>query len=409
MIAVRLLCRDEASFKPSRSELDHLSIHFHSDTLWSALVNIFSRAYPQPDTDAFIQATRAGQIALSSVFPCLERPDGNIVYLFPKPIGLGAAQPDQVKTWKSIRWVSQGVIRHGKPDLDLCLGKDTLLSTEEIPAGMEAPYLALRKPRFIRFRDLPKVQRHNQDREGNLYYQSQLQVRHDRVGREIWKPHFYFLVELGTDLSEGLRAKVMAAIRLLPDTGLGGERSTGLGLFEGVVESTWENFAEDALNVVNAESDGSAMEPVDQVRMTLSAVSLRDQAEYNALLAYDSLVRGGGAIRRSEDPGWHRRRIRMVSEGSLFLGELKGCVKDISPDKRPVPFPIYRYGGCLSLPLHSDLVSPSPIIADKYTQPRTGTQAESPAHTGTQTESPIHTETHPQIDTHLPHSHQRTL
>lgn len=362
MISIRLICRNEASFKPSRSELDQLSYHFHADTLWSALVNIFANVYAQAETDAFIAASQKGLVSMSSVFPCLERPDGSMVYLFPKPIGLGMDDPDHLKEWKAVRWVSKRVIEEGKPDLANRLGTGILLSREEFPAyGKHSNHpedpeqridlgyreqpklggyqpLGLEKVRFFRFTDLPKVRKHSRSKEDNLYYQSQMQLLHARVLGEIWKPHFYFLVQFSPDLEKELQEKIMAIIRLIPDTGLGGERSTGLGLFEGVDEEVW-----------------SSTNPKGELKMTLSAVCLSNEAEYSSFLAYDTLIRGGGVVAKAADQGWHRHRLRMIREGSIFQGEVRGRIADVSPPNRKLPHTIWRYGKCFSLAIHSDL------------------------------------------------------
>ena len=337
MKTVLLKCRDNAAFKPARSELEGLSGHFHSDTLWSALVNIWALAYPE-SVKEFIAASEAGEVRFSSVFPCLETTKDQFIYLLPRPRSMLDYQ--EVKAWKKIQWVSAETLKQGGEGLEIAeqvLGNSVLLRPEELPVGLSER--ARRGAQFFARRDLPKVKVHSPESTGSFYYQSQLHLRAQQIGNAIWQPHFYFLYEISEEVPDRFSLQMRAVIRMLAEEGLGGERKNGLGNFRGAAfrdEKWWPE-------------KGNA-------QLSLSVVAPQDAGEWDQFLAYTSIVRGGGRLFEDDPAERQRRRVRMLGEGSVFQGEVEGKIHDISPLNNPMDFPILRYGKCFSIPF--DLPAP---------------------------------------------------
>ena len=131
-------------------------------------------------------------------------------------------------------------------------------------------------------------------------------------------------------------------IRLLGDTGLGGERSTGMGLFEAVEFRDWTCSIPPA-------SDHAP------VQLSLSLVCPCDPTELDRFLAYQTTIRGGGILPRSGQA--MRKRQRMLTEGSLHRDQVEGMIVDLSPEGTDLAHPILRYGRNLSIPIHPDLTA----------------------------------------------------
>lgn len=327
-----LKCGDDSSFKPSRSELEGLSSWFHSDTLWSALVNIYAGVWPN-EVPAFIQAFEDDQIRLSSALPALEKPDGTLIHLLPKPKNFDAGELDQRKAWKKVHWICPQTLEKGSSqglDPAKSFSKDIYIAAEGL--GF-APEKLSRKPDFFRERDLPKVKVHSQKSTDSFYYLPVLNLRHQRVNGRTWEPHFYFLIDCKPNLQSHLKKKLRICIHLIAETGLGGEKSSGIGQFKSV-----ETTSVDWLPREGTHS------------LSLSVVHPSDPEELACFESYGLRVRGGGRLGDPEDQDFHRQRIRMISEGSVFTGNPKGSIRDISPVKRALPWPIYRYGKVFSIP-----------------------------------------------------------
>lgn len=135
-------------------------------------------------------------------------------------------------------------------------------------------------------------------------------------------------------LSEGVQGKLLAALRLLEDEGLGGRRSTGRGFFE--VEETGEvEFPEVA--------HGDCI-------MLLSLLNPRE-SELPALLsprnvAYQLMARRGW-VYSVRARNLRRKRVMMFAEGSV-LGRVDdsfaGRMVNVLPRGGAVPHDVYRYG-----------------------------------------------------------------
>jgi CRISPR-associated protein Csm4 len=165
----------------------------------------------------------------------------------------------------------------------------------------------------------------------------------DRItsASEIWhlgevkfstKAGLWFAVSFNEDHGEALRRKFEACLRALGDTGLGGERSAGRGLF------TWDHAAEETfLDIPGANRF-----------VTLSPLCPKDAAQLTALIgteaAYDLLPRRGW-VTSPEAGNLRRKMVWMFAEGSVFTGnpELRtGRLVSVKPDA--CPHDVWRYG-----------------------------------------------------------------
>jgi CRISPR-associated protein Csm4 len=143
------------------------------------------------------------------------------------------------------------------------------------------------------------------------------------------------------------RNRFEAALRLLGDSGLGGERGAGHGLF-----TLAASPAPPAALTVDVDSSSASF-------VTLAPCCPRDAAEAAALtsgdpVAYDLLPRRGW-IGSPEAGGLRRQTVWMFAEGSVLAGAGNaGRLAPVTPDA--APHAVLRYG--LAFPLR--LAEPQP-------------------------------------------------
>ncbi len=175
----------------------------------------------------------------------------------------------------------------------------------------------------------------------------------DRVEHSRVEPHttaclefargagLWTLVEFAdADAAAQWEAPVRSALRLLADSGFGGERSRGWGRSEAPEWETWRPLA------------ASALEDIAERAYWLLSVftpSARDLVDWTRG-SYATLSRGG-RIEGSARWGEAKSPTLMVAEGSVLLAgsRLQGGARDIAP--ADFPHPVYRAGFAVAIPI----------------------------------------------------------
>jgi len=151
----------------------------------------------------------------------------------------------------------------------------------------------------------------------------------------------WFLAAFHDDAArEQWSGRVETALRILCDSGFGGERSNGWGRVDSVK------------CVENPSVLSSAPEPSEETGWWL--LSLFHPADSDSIDwkrgNYALTTRGG---RVESDAGWGgaKKPTRMVTEGSVLVaaGEPRGAVTDVAPEE--FPHPVYRAGFALAIPV----------------------------------------------------------
>lgn len=356
MQAVILHCKPGSRFHfgdtapDADTALNDTSDYCHSDTLFGAFVQIAALLAPQgAPVGALIDAFKTGEVRISSVFPCLQLSKTHpLIYFFPKPAHYDTyADPEDIKKMSSIAFISKGVWESKMlPDrwtraledkkLVLLQERFLVLRSELSAAALSArAYLKL-----LHQTEWPKVTVHQLDQEGSLFQHGTLQTADNSLlTDDTEKPilpdcstHFYFLLDCNaTFLQTSTHALLKNVLDLLPDTGLGGDRSTGCGLLEAI--SFDESFA---LNL--------------QAKMlaSLSLINPNGTEEAQKLYRYRTQLRGG---RRTATDRYPLQFVRMVSEGALLAGKIEGRIPDVSPPNSTLPY--LRNGKAFLVPVAS--------------------------------------------------------
>lgn len=341
MEALIFRCGPQHFFRLGRSSLENTYDIIHSDTLFSALVNTYALAYGQAETHALLEDFRAGKLRISSAFHCIRPADGAAgepLYFLPLPLSLRLGQTENLKRLKRLRYLSAGLwespgelaaqLRAGMP---LALGGTHALKPAEAQGlgfGGLAHLLAESPP--VRQEQYPHVRVHQRHDEDRYYTSVSLQPQELSPPRgPARQTHFYCLLDTEYAPEAPARRRLMAAFRLLADEGIGGDRSSGGGLFDGVEIRPW---------VLATEAGGTFV----SLSMTLPA----SESEFRCFRYYQLDTRGGGEVGRYA--AQTRKRVRMIAEGALHSGGVRGSIADLSLPGADTP--TLRNGLTLSLP-----------------------------------------------------------
>ena len=153
----------------------------------------------------------------------------------------------------------------------------------------------------------------------------------------------YFLIYF-PEHDQKLENKLKAALNLLGEEGLGGERSSGAGRFE--VEYWGELPTETWQEVVNFKAQ----------HYCLLSLFWRDSLTEDFLddSSYELIERGGWIGSPFSGRQLRRKKVHMFAEGSVFTSKPLGQLADVTPDGFN-KHPIYRSGISLSIPINVKL------------------------------------------------------
>lgn len=320
MKAILLIPDDQSQFHLGETGLDDTSDILHSDTLFSALANIYEKALSGART--LIDHMRSGKLHFSSGFYAVLY--GNRLTCFlPKP-PLRFGNHEKPKQLKNIRYISVGVWRQllsGFDSEQLSSAID-LLAFPSIGGGFvfyPGEFGMITEPldqkEFRSIQTVPKVKVHTfAEDTDRLFNETTVQFTPFTLGGSVLRGAWYVLYDHTLDTNEF--AEFAAALRILADEGVGGQRSSGKGQFKNVV------FTEVELpDFVNASAF-----------FGMSLISPSSNEEFHdGLKDYELIIRGGGSIGRMGDSEKHRKRARFVREGALLKSNITGRFVDVSP------------------------------------------------------------------------------
>lgn len=318
-----------------------------ADTLFSALCSTWRELYGSasllteilPRNTAPDVPTLLPPFFLTSAFPF-----AGAVYFFPKPLvrAQNLIVPEgQGKDFRSVRFVSEAIFAKFisaqllQFDQAHCgNGREVWFDRVDEQDELREFWIAANDDyEFWRVNVRPRV---TLDRVN-----SASQIWH--IGSVHFKPNagLWFAVDFADEQNVDFRQKFEACLRLLGDTGLGGERGGGYGLFDFDVIST------KVLPTVEAAS----------AFITLAPFCPGDEQELARLTsdrpAYEIITRRGW-IGSREGSTYRRKTIWMLGEGSVFSGTGRprpGTLVDLTPEiwRGPIvpeskKHRVYRYG-----------------------------------------------------------------
>jgi len=292
--------------------LEGSQVFVRSDTLFSAICHGFRLLY--------------GEAGLGSLLPFGEKKDS--------PLFLSSAFPWQGD--KHYLPMPKNLLSQGDKKLKKALFVDSS-NWEKLIAGKQPDdEMDLLNPADEsnlpwRTYDIPRVglSRRNNSPEDRFFYQTLVEYKPDAG--------LYFFYQWETEEKETLlEAKFKAALRLLADEGLGGDRTSGKGWME------MPQFKEMALGT-----------PEDADGVILLSLYHPLAAEYAKLSnGFYELIERKGYLYSPDGCSLQKRPIRMFTEGSVFPSiesGLKGRVADVTPDAFKA-HQVYRNGKAFGIP-----------------------------------------------------------
>ena len=329
LIAYRLAFNGPIHLGTGRErDLADLDLLPRSDTLAAAIISLWRHVMPDASASDVTRIAADPPFAISSALPTVMI-DGNWRTLLFVPAGtfdrVADLPSDLRKTLKRIRFADPDALRA------LLAGR---LPNTAAPCGE-----ALMNANF----------------RGELWhYQSRLRLQVDRLGDRPMEGMLYEFGAVQLDrrarltvvidfIEEGSRREVEAALALLGDEGIGGDRSSGYGGFE--IEQVIEDFGEEFADL------GSG------ARLSLSLLyPARDEIEAGLLDApaeYTITSRGGWVT--APGAGTTRRKpVNMIVEGAIVrdLGRRSyGASPIVLEEGNGSGHPVFRPGRAVTIPI----------------------------------------------------------
>lgn len=345
--------------------LEQTSERVRSDGLFSAWVSTYARLFGGAAIEDLLNQCQADgnpPFRLSSTF--VYRRDGkDFIDYIPTPIQRPVGYPNDperelkvAKTYRKLSYLSlpiwqrwyQGI---GFTDEDFQslenYATDPKHRTGQLGKSGTFDY----KKAFKEY-ELPKVSIDRTTRATNFYHTGLTQFAwepaHDNAEKD--NVHnlagLYFLIEF-PDVNQELESQLQAALHLLGEDGLGGERSSGAGRFEIL---SWEELSDNWQSVINFKADCHSL-------ISLYWTKEIPQELLEEAARYSLIERGGWIASAASGRQLRRKKVHMFAEGSVFTGKPKGQLANVTPRQFEVspgvyrPHPIYRSGIALSLPI----------------------------------------------------------
>jgi len=316
--------------------LSSTSHFFHSDTLFSALVNTYADQIG--NADDFVLKFIEGRIQISSMLYYLKN-QNRAVYFLPKPgfIDLYGPRDGKHKIRGKVNMVSQGVWEEGF-DTEAWTESDRycfIQNKEIVLLKEEYDDLGLSdKMSVYTIVDIPKnpirkTEENNSGNEsdsGSIYYQTDVEIT---PIKDI-ETGFYFLYDYENPSDNEMLKKV---IGLLIWSGFGGERNN-MGRTQTLYEIS------DQFTIQLKEQVG-----YKKGLTNLSLLIPKDKEELGKIEFMQTILRGG---RKTE--GSQRKVIRMIKEGALLTDPIvEGAVAEINGALNETK--ALRYGRAFNIPL----------------------------------------------------------
>ena len=312
------LGRASGSAQEGSLGLEKTETYIPADTLFSALCQTWATFYGTESLTDFLDPYTENRsvlpFMLTSAFPFA----GNL-YLFPKPL----IWSDASKESKRVQFVSQSIFQSIISGNPVVFDKSNLMNGERVwVTPTEKKQLEISDDnsdfRIWTTNTRPRVTLGSQNAGSQIWHVETVQFN---TGCGLW-----FAVEFDADET---KQRIETLLRVLADTGIGGERNAGYGLFD---------FAEVRLEMPGVEQS-------DQF-VTLSPICPKSPEQLAELRT--------GDIAYALNPltGWvnttgmvsQRKQVSMFTEGSvLHTGDAQiGRLVDLRPDNWA--HPVYRYG-----------------------------------------------------------------
>lgn len=297
--------------------LEKTEIYIPADILFSAICQTWLTFYESESLTTFLKGYTEDRTVLpfrlTSAFPFAKE-----VYLFPKPLIFSTPS----KKSKRVQFVSQplfqDIISGNSPEFNerqLINGESVWVSPEE---KKKLETSSDKNSTIWSTNTRPRVTLGSRNSGSEIWHVQTVQFN---INCGLW-----FAAQFDTDET---KQKIETLLRVLGDTGIGGERNAGYGMFD---------FTETTLEIPTSEAGTQFV--------TLSPICPQSPEQLTQLLTGDIAYTLNPLAGWVSSPGTaaRRKQVSMFSEGSVLHASDAhiGRLVDLRPDNWA--HPVYRYG-----------------------------------------------------------------
>jgi len=331
--------RSPAHFGEVGIGLEQTSDRVRSDSFFSAWVSVYAQLFGKQAVEELLQEfpTRKKPEApppfrISSTFIYRDIADKTIYYL-PRPLKFPINYPDHdlefFKNYKKLKFLPLEVWHKWYQGEGFTQNDIDELSKERPEKSnwflKDAGTYDYKKA--YESSQVPKIAVDRVTRATNFYHTGLIQFASGDQPAGL-----YFLLEI---LDNKFTGKLQAALYLLGEEGLGGERSSGAGRFE----VQWLDLGENWQEVVNFQAG--------EYHTILSLFwNFPINSDFLNTASYEIQERGGWIAENQQ----RRQMVRMFGEGSVFRTPPQGMLVDVTP-RDFKKHAVYRSGISLSIPI----------------------------------------------------------
>ncbi|GEM_PF-2222784 len=367
MHIVKLIPNKNSKYHFGEGDLSESSVVFHSNSLFSAMVNNFIKLYGVDEFNKYGEEIK--KLKISSLFPAIykfKNKNGSEIedeiLFIPKPMVMLGFDKDtqedieeKPKDFKKIKFISIGALKkHNEKTLKkITIGKEYLITEDE------KKKFGYNKPENMNLFKNIIEQKVSIDRikgitledseKGQLYaieFIKPLRKDDKIVG-------FYFLADFN-DIDGELVKKIRASIRLMKDEGLGGKRSIGAGIFKDIIIDEFNEDLSIDNKVLGKNYQQKNKTYISKEKNAVLSITIPKENEFENFNSYQ-LIKIGGYIYSSsnmEHITKLKKNVYALTEGSICEKSVEGQVLDLKPDTveheivlngRPILIPIVSY------------------------------------------------------------------
>jgi len=288
--------------------LEKTEVYIHSDTLFSAFCHNYLLLYGSKKLENLLEKFTQGNppFKISSAFPWWDDK-----FFFPIPLN----QIPKEKELKKITFIEKDGFEKlllGQPLEEIAKNFQTIPTQKE----KSKPWETVNVPRI----GLSRLTNH----PGENYFHFGEVIYQENSG-------LFFLIDFK---DENFEKEFKATMNLMSQEGIGGDRTVGKGLFKIPEFLDLEfNLPQTLDATITLSLYSPTKEEIPEIRKGYYEIKERSGYIYSPL---------GRNIRR--------KSIRMIVEGSVFPGDKKGQLANVTPEIFQDKHKIYRYGLYFSLP-----------------------------------------------------------
>ncbi|GAB4316232.1 MAG: type III-A CRISPR-associated RAMP protein Csm4 [Geminocystis sp.] len=323
-----------------------------SDTLFSALITSYARLFGKKEVEDLLnQINQNPHLFRHSSTFIYHRNQDKFTYYLPKPLLFPKNYPIKddlafTKTYKKLKHLPLTIWQKWYQKADFTQNDIEELTSKTQGKNNSHNYLAHQGvfdyQNNFEIKKNPKVAIDRNDSSTNFYHTGFVQYNYQD---EKEYSGLYFLINFAENTKE-LEIKICAALHLLAEEGIGGEKSSGAGRFT----PEWLELPPQWQDVINF-NQGDLYSLISLFWNSSISSEIIDKSYY------EIQERGGWIGSPFSGRQLRRKMVRMFTEGSVFSTIPQGELADVTPSDFKKVHKVYRSGISLSLPIQVQLTS----------------------------------------------------